>query len=185
MAQELVVGDPTQPIVAAVFPTIFEAESAISRLNERGYPPEQISVVTANVPRHHIHVEPDGAEDVAAGTGIGSAVGATVGVIGGSIASLVFLPVAGLGYLAAGPLLGMLAGALAGGTAGAMTGLTEPEEKGHTYENVLHEGGVLLAVQVRVGDTENVGQIFQEAGGQGVHLTGNQLDSPTLERTPA
>jgi hypothetical protein len=185
MASETIVGDPTRSIVAAVFPSPAQARNAYNWLRSRGYPGPEITLIMsehtrntgfndASEPQPHIHVEPEGAHDVATGAGIGTVAGLAAGTAVGAVAALATVSLPGMGLLVAGPMLGGLTGALTGGLIGGMTGLMETDEKSHTYEDVLRHGGVLVAVAVHPGDEDAVGEKLRDLGGEAIHITGRE-----------
>lgn len=182
MTVETIVGDPKRSIVAAVFHTAEAANAAVERVLEHGYAVEDLSLVMAEATHRkfhapenlHVHVEAEGVTAVAASAGIGTLAGLAAGTAVGTVAALATVTLPGLGLLLVGPALGGLAGALTGGLVGGMTGLMETDEKGLTYEKVLREGGVLVAVAVHPGEEELVSDIFKDLRGEAVHITGRE-----------
>jgi len=122
------------------------AEQAAFRLEQLGYGVDDVSVVTGDRSDPDKHMG-------RGGIGIGVAAGGLLGLILGGVAT---------GGIAGALVFGPLAAALAGGAAGAGVGgvaggLMELGLHADDVEEKLHQGGVILTVQLKdPGDRERV-----------------------------
>lgn len=132
----------------AVFDNHTDAQRAIDRLVAAGVNSTDVTLLASeSTARDAFGFKPKSkvGEGAAVGAGMGGAVGALVAgfMAVGAIST-------GGGLLLAGPLVAALAGAGAGaasgGLIGAAVGLGIPETEVEYYENVLKEGGVIVAV---------------------------------------
>lgn len=125
------------------------AVAALETLENRGVPPEQISVIATESARLDWLTGNTGSR-VGAGAAVGAGVGGVLGallavamVVGGFVPN-------GVGVLAVGPLLGALAGAGAGAVAGSLVGgAWEPslaQFEAEFYESMFEHGAVLVGV---------------------------------------
>lgn len=130
------------------------AENAYQELLDRGFIPDQISVLMSEESRASFYGTTTTAMNSKAteGTGVGAALGGTAGAIIAAIAAIgttVLIP--GLNLVILGPVAAALAGAGAGGAAGGLigglVGAGIPEETVKHYESGLKAGGIVLAVQ--------------------------------------
>jgi hypothetical protein len=149
--------------LTASFKDVESAERAYSRLRDRGYSDDEITVVMSedsmkryfgdNPKKSDSKIGNKAAEGAGAGAGIGGAVGAAAGIIVALGTSVV---VPGLGVVVAGPLAAGLAGAgaggITGGIIGALIGAGIPEERADKYERGIKEGEIVLAVQAKNED---------------------------------
>lgn len=142
--------------VSGLFHDRDRAEHAFRAATERGYRPEEITLIMADK-THNTWFPSAGPPEESPkmktleGTGTGAAIG---GVLGGALGALAAigtsLLIPGLGLIVAGPvaagLAGMGAGGLTGGLIGALVGSGIPEEHARNYESGLQRGGVVIAV---------------------------------------
>lgn len=146
-------------VVIGIVDTEVQAENAVQRLTQSGFPTADISAIfpdkhgTKDFAHEHNTKAPEGAVVGAAGGGV---VGGTLGLLAGIGA----LAIPGLGpFIAAGPLMAALSGAAAGaavgGIAGSLIGLGIPEIEAKAYEGKLRGGNILLAVHTDSGDEES------------------------------
>lgn len=134
--------------IVAIFDTHADAQIAIDRLMAAGIDGSQVTLLSSETtardafgfkPKSHV------GEGAAIGAGMGGGLAALVAgfVAAGAIAT-------GGGLLIAGPLVAALAGAGAGaaggGLIGAAVGLGIPETEVKHYEDVIKDGGVMIAV---------------------------------------
>lgn len=135
-----------------------DAETAVSRLETAGVPPEEISLIS----RRPAALERDASE----GAEIGGAVGGGAGLLAG----LAALPIPGIGpVLAAGWLLGSTAvgataGAAAGSLIGALTGAGLSDEDAHYYAETVRRGGSIVSVRTVDSHAAVVEKILNGAG---------------------
>jgi hypothetical protein len=143
-------------MLTAIFRDRRSTERTFSWLLDRGYVPDEISLLMSERTRggYHDHGTEGqiksgthASEGMAEGGVLGTAIGATVGAIL-AIGTSVAIP--GLGLIVAGPILAAFAGggagAVAGGAIGGLVGLGIPEANAKAYEEALKNGGVVFGV---------------------------------------
>ena len=131
-----------------LFDDYSDARAAVSALEARGIPSDDISIVSNNVDERRT-----GDTNAAEGAGIGAAVGGVGGLLTGlGIMAIPGVgPVVAAGWLAAtaaGAAAGAVAGGAAGGIIGAMTESGVPEEHAHVYAEGVRRGGTLVTARV-------------------------------------
>lgn len=149
--------------VLALFSDAADADRAVRELEQAGYSLETMSVITKE---GTYNGEGDDTAGEAAGNAVEGAVGgATTGGVIGGLAGLLagagvvpalaglFIggPIAaalGLTGVAATAVSGAVTGAAAGGLIGALTGLGLTQSEAERYEQVVNEGGTVIAVPV-------------------------------------
>ncbi|MCL6573513.1 MAG: general stress protein [Bacillus sp. (in: Bacteria)] len=140
--------------IIGVYETEQEAIAAIQALVNRGYNPEEISVIGKD--HNHVDYVTDetgtAVEETAAN---GAIAGGAVGGVTGLLAGLGALAIPGIGpIIAAGPiaasLIGALTGAGLGGLTGALIGLGIPDDEAEYYGNSVEDGKILVLVQKKV-----------------------------------
>lgn len=96
----------------------------------------------------------------------GTATGGAIGGLAGLLAGVGALLIPGVGpIVAAGPLAGALTGIVTGGIAGGLIDYGIPEDEGEHYEQEIHKGSVLVAVETDDDAlAERVVAIFRENG---------------------
>lgn len=108
-------------------------------------------------------------EGIGVGGTIGTAIGATLAAIA-AVGTSVVIP--GLNLIVAGPLVAALtgggAGALAGGLVGGLIGLGIPEQDAVVYNRALQEGGVVISVEGRPEDAQEIKALMIEYSGEQV-----------------
>lgn len=135
-----------------------DAETAITRLEAAGLPPDDISIVRSSTGTTR--------NDAVRGAEIGGAVGAGAGLLAG----LTALPLPGVGpVLAAGWLLGTLtvgttAGATAGSVIGALTGAGLNEDEAHFYAETIRRGSTMVSVRTSDSHAAVIEKIMDGAG---------------------
>jgi len=160
------VGDGVQPIVARVFDTRIEGETAVKRLKEEGLSPSQIdaapiSQVARPVLRTTVkHTGPKSA--MAAGAVSGGIVGA---IIGAALAAFVWLAPASVGWLTVGPwtlLIGAtIIGAVFGTVFGFFIGQNQVEDDLMVTADGLVNGEILVVAYPRPDEVATVEDILQ------------------------
>lgn len=137
--------------VTGLFDDYSDASAAVSALEARGVPSNNISIVSNNTEGRHANSDNNAAE------GAGAGIGAAVGGAGGLLTGLGLMAIPGVGpVVAAGWLaataVGAVAGAVAGGTAGGIVGALAssgvPEEDAHVYAEGVRRGGTLVTAKV-------------------------------------
>jgi hypothetical protein len=135
-----------------LFDDYSDARAAVSSLEARGIPSDDISIVSNNVDERQT-----GDTNAAEGAGTGAGIGAAVGGVGGLLTGLGIMAIPGVGpVVAAGWLAATAAGAAAGAAAGGATGgiigaMTESgvsEEHAHVYAEGVRRGGTLVTARV-------------------------------------
>ena len=136
--------------IVGLFSEMSEAETAVARFKEAGFPDKAIGVMARGyLVKDNLH-DPTTSE-VAEKAGIGVVVGATAGGLLGLLAAGVSLTLPVLGpILAAGslaPILGgAAAGAVYGGALGIFLGLDVPEAEAQFYVDNLAEGAIMVTI---------------------------------------
>jgi uncharacterized membrane protein len=149
--------------VVGLFRSREQAEEAIRELRARDFDDQDISLVARN--------EDGGRDDermsyenqnLADGTATGGAIGGLAGLLAGAGALLI----PGIGpIIAAGPLAGALTGIVTGGIAGGLIDYGIPEEEGERYEQEIHGGNIMVAVETEDDElAEEVVSILRENG---------------------
>lgn len=138
------------PVRIGVFESLLVADRAVERLLESGLDREDISVICPQCSDESFgDVErelPAGARTPARALG-GGAIGA---MLGGLVTVVGLTATGGLGLLTVGPLLlGASGGAVAGGFLGAMSSRGFEPQAADFYDQALHRGQVLVAVEAR------------------------------------
>lgn len=135
-----------------LFDDYSDARAAVSALEARGIPSDDISIVSNNVDDRQT-----GDTNAAEGAGTGAGIGAAVGGVGGLLTGLGVMAIPGVGPVvaagwlaatAAGAAAGAVAGGAAGGIIGAMTESGVPEEHAHVYAEGVRRGGTLVTARV-------------------------------------
>ncbi|RFZ88414.1 hypothetical protein D0Y60_04285 [Shinella sp. WSJ-2] len=135
-----------------LFDDYSDARAAVSALEARGIPSDDISIVSNNV-----NDRSTGDTNAAEGAGTGAGIGAAVGGVGGLLTGLGIMAIPGVGPVvaagwlaatAAGAAAGAVAGGAAGGLIGAMTESGVPEEHAHVYAEGVRRGGTLVTARV-------------------------------------
>ena len=165
-----------EKMVLGVFAGRVDAQEAINELEDRGYSPQDISIVMRSTERQRETGTRSGS-GVAGGMVSGATTGGAIGALAGVLVATGIIP--GLGMLlVGGPLAaalglagaaavtisGAATGILAGGLIGALTNWGVPEEEAHVYENSIREGGILLLVFARLGGEEEVQRVLEDFG---------------------
>lgn len=134
--------------VLATFSSRNQAEEAVGAMRDKGFNPEEISIVAKSMGKKgRGDMEAGGqmgAADVSEGTTWGGALGGLTGLLAGAGA----LAIPGIGpIIAAGPLAATLSGAVAGGVAGGLIDLGIPEDRGRYYEEEVKRGKILAVIE--------------------------------------
>ncbi|KRD64918.1 hypothetical protein IB265_32165 [Ensifer sp. ENS10] len=138
--------------VSGLFDDYSDAHAAVSALEDRGVPSDDISIVSNNVGDRYSNDS-----NAAEGAGTGAGLGAAVGGIGGLLTGLGVMAIPGVGPVvaagwlaatAAGAAAGAVAGGAAGGLIGAMTESGVPEEHAHVYAEGVRRGGAVVTARV-------------------------------------
>ncbi len=138
--------------VSGLFDDYSDARAAVSALEDRGVPSDDISIVSNNVGDRYSKDS-----NAVEGAGTGAGLGAAVGGIGGLLTGLGVMAIPGVGPVvaagwlaatAAGAAAGAVAGGAAGGLIGAMTESGVPEEHAHVYAEGVRRGGAVVTARV-------------------------------------
>jgi uncharacterized membrane protein len=173
-----------QDTVLGLFENRDAADRAIALLQERGFSPKDISIITRD---EQVNGEGDDTGNhVAEGALSGATTGGVIGALAGLLVGIGAIAVPGIGgLLVGGPLAaalgltgaaattatGAMTGALAGGLVGGLVGLGVPEDEARQYEERVKEGAVLLAVPAMEGnDAGDARQLLTDSGASQVRL---------------
>ena len=160
--------------VAAVFPTLQNAEQVARHLENLGFTTDQIHIVAGNDPAH----KPE------TGTTEAAVDGARFGGGLGIFASLVFLAVPGVGPVIAGGAMatviaGLGIGAAAGGLLGAFKNLGISHEDAGLYEEAVRRGKVFVAVHAGDDASEQqVSRIMHDYGAEDIRHPSETSSDP-------
>lgn len=166
-------GTVTRPVIIGVFPDPHDAGRAYDWLLTRGYDNDaDVNVLMADTTLEEFKAafkKPGDGSYTVGGAAVGAAIGATA-------ATIVALAVPGLNVIAAGGLLAALggvgAGTVTGGLIGGMIDLTAPGADAKDYEQIIHDGGVILLVAPHPGDEDDIRACFARNHGKGDYSAG-------------
>ncbi len=164
----------TEMLIAA-FRDSDQADKAVTALHELGYKPDEFSVISNETrrPKEALQAPAEGAASGAlTGTAIGGLAGLLTGagVLPGLAGLLIGGPIAvalGATGIAAATISGAVTGALAGGLIGALQDLGVQADVAQAYNDVVKEGGIVLAVPL-THDKQRVRDIFDTHGASDV-----------------
>jgi hypothetical protein len=141
-------------VVTALYDSYDSAVSAVTALEDAGFPHSEISIVSNNADdRYPRDDRTKTAEDAGKGAGIGAAIGG----LGGLLTGLGLMAIPGVGPVvaagwlaatAAGAATGAVIGGAAGGLVGALTKEGVPERDAHFYAEGVRRGGTLVSTRV-------------------------------------
>jgi hypothetical protein len=151
--------DDKKRTVIGLYPSREEAERAIDRLVQAGFPASEIGFIGPGEAG-----EPEFKKAAAAGVGSGAVIGAIAGGLLG-LASMAVAP--GIGpIVTAGawlpPLIGIATGGSVGGTAGGLLAMAGTDDEGLHYRQEIQAGRYL--VNVATDDPEKARTALEEAG---------------------
>jgi uncharacterized membrane protein len=139
------------------------ADAAVEELQESGFEPSDMSIIT----KEDKHAAQDLADNTAEGAASGATTGGLIGGLAGLLAGAGIFPALaglfiggpiaaalGLTGVAAATASGAVTGAIAGGLVGALTGIGVSEETAQSYDEIVNAGGVVVGVPAREGDGE-------------------------------
>jgi len=165
----------SKTFITGLFKTRAAAEAAVDAVIKRGYTRDDISVLMSDATRTKefgLQTRTHAADGLGIGGAVGGAVGAAVAAIV-AVGTTLFLP--GINLVIAGPIAAALAGAGAGGAAGgligALIGAGIPEYRAKVYDAELRGGGILIGVEARADDKDEVDRLEEllgELGAQNV-----------------
>lgn len=173
------------------------AERGIRKLEEKGFVPQDISIIMKDREEGKKLASDTGAS-VAGGAASGAATGAVIGGIAGLLVGIGAIAIPGFGaILIGGPIAaalgltgaaattttGAATGALAGGLLGMLVSLGIPEDEARTYEERIREGGILLAVPTPPSREEEVYGILSDTGAEQVRTISNHAPQRVDEYT--
>ena len=159
--------------VAAVFPTLAEAENVARGLRNLGIPSQAIHVAAGNdKSRHEEYIRKARAEETRTATA--AATGASIGASMGFVAGLAMLVIPGVGPIIAGGailtvLTGLSIGAAGGGLIGAFANMGISHDEAHLYEEAVRRGKVFVAVQVSEEMEPEAIRLMAEQGGRDIN----------------
>ena len=136
--------------VTGLFDNYNDASAAVSALEARGVPSDDISIVSNNADNSHRHEDNDNGAAEGAGTGAG--IGAVVGGAGGLLTGLGLMAIPGVGpVVAAGWLAATAAGALAGAGPVGRPGCPHRARAVDDHQRVQRTVDAGDALEVRLG----------------------------------
>jgi hypothetical protein len=152
----------------AIYGTLAKAGTAVESLDDKGFPHDQVSLVTSaadkRVRKNETIRAGDESENQAAA---GAAVGGLLGMLLG--APLIAIP--GIGpLLLAGPLATGITGALVGGFLGSMSGWGVHSDHVAGYQNLVHEGKVLVVAHGDPSEVALAENVLRETHPLELHL---------------
>jgi len=155
--------------VAAVMPSMDNANAIGRELEGLGIPPPSIHIVAGNDRgQHDEYLEKAHRQETS--TGAAAASSASFGGGVGILAALVALAIPGVGPIIAGGAMatvitGLGIGAAAGGLLGAFSNLGISHEEARLYEEAVRRGQVFMAVQIPEDMESRVKQLMAANGG--------------------
>lgn len=170
-------------MVTAVFRNQDDAERAFDSLRLINYSETEVAIVMSEKTRTdwYSRVDKSDRHEVGSkaveGMGVGGAIGTAVGVTLGAVAAIgatIALP--GLGLIIAGPIAAALAGggagALSGGLIGGLVGLGISEDNAEAYQEVLRQGGAMVAVEPHTReDVPKIEKRFKNNNGENIYYS--------------
>ena len=154
-------------IVTGVFENRAEAQRALTRLEQRGFRADEITMMVADKTGREGWAV-DSKSKAPEGAAVGAATGGVIGAVIAGLTSVGVIATGGVGILAAGPLVAALAGAGAGGGAGGilggLIGAGIPEHEAEFIQRELEQGHVLIGVHAEKDRAEIVEEIFESEG---------------------
>jgi hypothetical protein len=160
----------TTRTVTAMFDRYSDAAEAVGRLEARGVPHADISIVSNDASQRDRYGS-GGTEhpNAKTGTGTGATVGTVLGGGAGLLAGIGLLAIPGLGpVVAAGwlasTLVGAGVGAATGGAVGALTGTGIDESHAHGYAEGIRRGGTLVTLRADERLLPTVTDILDDEG---------------------
>jgi uncharacterized membrane protein len=174
--------------VLGIFQDNNNAESAVSKLEEDGYDPKNISIVMKDREEGE-KLGADTGTNISAGATSGATTGLVLGGLAGLVASFVipglgafFIggPIAaalGLGGAAATTVSGATTGAIAGGLIGALMGFGLTEDEAKEYEEHVNQGAILVAVPARDNEESRVEDILADNNADNIRIASHNQDT--------
>lgn len=166
----------TEQSVIGVYPTMSQAEEAVRKVDQGGFPIKQVSIVGQDLQSENQVQGYITAGDVAKrGAGIGAWAGGLFGLLVGAA----FIWVPGFGPLiVAGPLAaallggieGAVAGATGGGLLGALIGWGVSKEHILKYQEALKGGKYLIIAHGSAEEVARARNILQDTGASEVNV---------------
>lgn len=160
--------------VLGLFTRTEEANKAVQALMEAGIEEAQISITARQNVANEIGSSSETEGEVAEGVATGAVGGAAFGFFAGLVVASIAVP--GIGPLVAGGTLAAVLGASAAGAGvgaaagGALLGglakLGVSEKEAQLFAEGVQQGGILLAVQARDPQVEQVQEILRETGAE-------------------
>jgi uncharacterized protein YcfJ len=163
-------------ILMAAFKTHEAADRALTQLENQGYRPTDISVISKEGSYPTRRNQRDESADT---TKSPVATGATTGAVaGGVIAGLTGLVVGGpVGAVLALLAEGAVTGGLAGGLIGGLTGIGVSRSLASKYDETIQANGVVIGLSGKESMIDGAQTILEDAGGQHVEVVHTRDDS--------
>jgi hypothetical protein len=150
-----------------------DAESALNKLRESGFPMDKVSVIAKDAGNDEqlggANINENKSGEASEGAGVGAVTGTALGGVTGLLIGLEALLIPGVGpFLAAGTIATTLAGAgigaAAGGLVGALANLGVSEDDAKGYNDRISQGDYLVTVEGTLDEIDRAGEIFQDRG---------------------
>lgn len=179
-------------MLMGVFESPAQADMALRELEDKGYAPEEISVIS----KTNVYEERDkDGKPVAKTAGTGAVTGGAIGGLAGLLAGVGAIP-ALAGLFLAGPIVGALGlagvaattasgavtGAAAGGLIGALVGLGLPRETAERYEAIVSRGGVVIGLTGRDEMTGQARTVLEKHGAREVQVVEVREQQPAQQQ---
>lgn len=185
--------------VLGVFTDRGEAEHAIEEFEAKGYNPKDISIIMRDKKEAH-NVALNTGASVAESTATGMATGGVLAGLAGLLVGLGAIAVPGIGALfiggpiasalglsgaAATTLSAAVTGMLAGGLVGVLVGIGISEDDARIYEQHIKEGGILVLVPARLGEENEIREIFSTHGATQIRIITDKAEGSRPEEIRA
>ena len=157
----------TNQCVGGVFESVPQAEQAIHILDRAGFAQNHVSLVTRHIdPTSDVAKELNYGDDSLRDAAIGATLGGIAGIIGDAA---LFLIVGASAIVIAGPLVAAT-GMVVGAFLGAMEGWGVHKSHIEKYEQLVHEGKVLVVVDGGPKELAEADRMLRQAESTEVHL---------------
>ena len=173
----------SEQCTVAIFDSLAQAKSAVARLEETGYPGDQLSIAARGSEQELQNERSvDTGDQSERRWAQGSLVGGAVGLLLAS--PLLLIPGGGVALLA-GPIGAGMAGSIVGGLLGAMSGWGVPSHRIEQYEQLLHEGRVMVIANGSPHVVVHTERLLQETDASEVHFhAATSVDDPSIDDRP-
>jgi hypothetical protein len=183
-------------MLMGAFESTEHADRALNELEECGYMPEEISVISST--NKYEREGYDAGGNVAKSAGAGAATGGIIGGLAGLMAGVGVMP-ALAGLFIGGPIAaalglvgaaattasGAVTGAAAGGLIGALTGMGLSKETAASYDRIVTNGGVVIGLSGHNEITAESRAILEKHGARDINVIDMRETSEDTTQTEA